>query len=511
MKILIVDDEPLAREALFAKINQCGGEVTYEVIEAGDGNSALRKIETERPDLVLADIQMPGLSGIELVKETRRLGLEVDFVFVSGYAEFEYARAALATGVHRYLLKPVVVEELRETLTEIVNRKTARDRLEKEAQKLTRYQSVVTREKQLNACLAAREPFTYDDAPPATLYQPMLLYLGAEGVLKRDRIRQLAQECLPVEIALYEDYTAPNSLHVIGCHEDNLRLNGLCKNAAHELIELSNKMFSPEATVALGKAEAAVTRAQYSNLKALLDVRFYKGHGQVYSMEAFSREQLGANEGRISDFIALMERYCQERKFERAIEAAGQLFHEDKIRAIGYEYLYAAFFATLRVLKAAAGALADGKGDPMIEELNDIRDLQRFASIEEIVLFVRGRLLELMGLEEGGSRQGRQLARAIKLAIDQEYANNLQVKELAWRFGINQSYLSILFKQEVGQSLSAYLQKLRLEKACALLRETNLPIADIAPAVGYNDPQYFYRVFRKAVGCTAMEWRRRER
>jgi len=511
MLILVVDDEPLGCEALRAKIAAVSAGA-HHVIEALSGRAALALMESEKPDLVIADIQMPGLSGIELAEEARRRGYESEFALVSGYAKFEYARTALQMGVHRYLLKPVVEEELREALSAVserLNQKETLDTLSKSAQWWTRYHADLTREKQLNHCLANRIPFAYDDVPYPAAYVPMLLFLGPDGAPLRDPVRRLAAEFLPAEISLYEDYTDADTLHGIAHHRDAARLEQIAQSGAAALIARIREKFGVDATIALGTGAPQITRRQSIELKALLDLRFYEGHGNIYRARDYTREQLICDEARLGDVASLFERCCIERKTDRAEEIITRLFAGDQQKTLGYGFLCAAFFALLGALKGAAESYAGGNGALIAEEMSTLQDLRGFHSIEEIALYLRMRLHQLLG-EEGGELYGRKLILAVKQAIDSEYGESLQVKELARRFNINQSYLSTLFKQEIGLSLSAYLQNLRLEKACSLLQETGIPIADIALAVGYNDPQYFYRLFRKAVGCTAMEWRRRQ-
>lgn len=118
IKTVIVDDEPNIREGLKLIINW--EELGFEIIgEASNGRAALTLIKETMPDLIITDIKMPELTGLELIKECKKIGKEFSYIILSGHSEFEMAKKALHMGVSNYLLKPIDEIELEETLTEI--------------------------------------------------------------------------------------------------------------------------------------------------------------------------------------------------------------------------------------------------------------------------------------------------------------------------------------------------------------------------------------------------------
>lgn len=112
MKLLIVEDEIYSRKSLVKQVQALDAAKTMTILEAADGKAALELVKRERPELVLSDIQMPFMNGLELLKETRRLLPDTRVVMISGYAEFEFAQQALNLGANGYLLKPVSDESL---------------------------------------------------------------------------------------------------------------------------------------------------------------------------------------------------------------------------------------------------------------------------------------------------------------------------------------------------------------------------------------------------------------
>lgn len=117
-KVFIADDEAWIIVGMKKLIEKSG--LPFKVIgEAGNGVTTLEEIEKKRPDVVFSDIRMPGLNGLELLEEIRKRKIEVKVVFISGYAEFEYAKKAIELQAYNYLLKPVKQEELNEVLSQI--------------------------------------------------------------------------------------------------------------------------------------------------------------------------------------------------------------------------------------------------------------------------------------------------------------------------------------------------------------------------------------------------------
>ena len=127
MKVLIADDEINIILLIKSLIDR--KKTAVEIIgEAGDGITALEMVRRLKPDVVITDIRMPGMSGMDLIRHVREEQIPVEFVIISGYSEFEYARSAIQYGVSDYLLKPIKQAELMETLEKI--REKCESRLE---------------------------------------------------------------------------------------------------------------------------------------------------------------------------------------------------------------------------------------------------------------------------------------------------------------------------------------------------------------------------------------------
>ena len=121
MRMIIIDDEPIIRQGIVYKVKNTGLPVSIEG-EAADGLSGLELVRSVRPQVVVTDIQMPGMNGLTFIREAREIVPEAEFIVVSGFDDFEYAKQAMRYGVKHYLLKPLEDEQLQESLTEIMGR-----------------------------------------------------------------------------------------------------------------------------------------------------------------------------------------------------------------------------------------------------------------------------------------------------------------------------------------------------------------------------------------------------
>ena len=148
MKILIADDEISIRQLIKKLIDP---SAPLQIVgEAADGNTAYEMIQEKKPDIVITDIRMPGLNGVELMRKARENGIKVDFILVSGYRDFEYARSAVQLGALDYLLKPINREELNRVLEKAwklrERSETMRKQLETVEEKLAKNQKILRRE-----------------------------------------------------------------------------------------------------------------------------------------------------------------------------------------------------------------------------------------------------------------------------------------------------------------------------------------------------------------------------
>lgn len=142
-----------------------------------------------------------------------------------------------------------------------------------------------------------------------------------------------------------------------------------------------------------------------------------------------------------------------------------------------------------------------------VDDLLSEQVLSSIERVEELAEYIYGVVFDMMMQQEQFNAGTELTIKKIVNYVNVNFHEDLSIKELSARFGLTPNYLSQIFKNETGESFVSYINRLRIEKACTLLRTSDLKISEIVRQVGYNDSQYFYRVFKKHIGQTPIEYR----
>ena len=170
----------------------------------------------------------------------------------------------------------------------------------------------------------------------------------------------------------------------------------------------------------------------------------------------------------------------------------------------------AVYFLTANTVILTFSRLNAGMSAAQVDELLSEKPLLSVSGVAELADFVYAAVFDV--LMEQSSNKGMQMT-ILKIIsyVDANFDRELSVKELSNMFALTPNYLSQMFKKETGENFVAYLNRLRIDKACEYLRTANIKIHEISGLVGYRDSQYFYRVFKKYTGCTPIEYRMNEK
>lgn len=502
-KIMIVDDEPLIREGLRTIVDW----ETYGFEVAGvavGGLDALEKLPRLRPDLMIVDIRMPGMDGLELMRAIREREWSAPrFVVLSGYADFEYARQALEMKADAYVLKPVEEEELVEALVRL------KRALVEEAAEAN---SALSPERAAISLLAGEG----EGGPPP-----------AQAV---DAIR-LGEP--PYRVVLIR----PQSREELGPAAAVRVQRRLC-----ELFDArvgKGVSFSLDANAGLVLAgDADLASAYRSIARACADAGVdgtAVGGPPVERLEELNRSYHAALEGMKRRFLLAGDR------IHRAEETASQPASGQTARGLGTaeeETLLLALDSgsaeaaaawirrageAMRVAGMEEAAIKSGFAQLFTQALAkleqrrpDTRERCRAFAAEVPALYQEyrysaliARLTKLAGEMTEAFRccdGDHQVQRMIEL-IGRHYAENLRLESLADVFGYNSAYLGKLFKSKTGEAFNAYLDKVRIDKAKELL-EQGLKVYQVAERVGYCSVDYFHGKFRKYVGVSPTAYRK---
>jgi len=508
--VMIVDDEPKQRLGLQTLIPW--KELGYEVTDtAASGKEALRSLEQEVPDLIVVDIRMPGMDGLQLLQEIRQRGWNVHAVILSGYADFEYARRALQYGVEGYLLKPVNKEEMASLLKKL-HARLAAAQLDKQVQLKT-----YTREWLVYSLLSGT--FAAEDGDLGILsgslgldwpkYQVVLL--GFPGIRSEedDRIGRFRER-------LNKTYASDGRSVVLTFASYIVLLLGSLPAGDFERARfyrethLLAEELRGEMTAAAGEPVYALRDIpeSFQSARALLDRSFFYDRGRLLTPEAPISYASIDTGGDLSDRKELAFRLSfsvdvghaemiQSLLDDAAARKVGEGAGEAEIRE---HFFYLANEVARKVpprLWAEAGEA--GGPTPFLSGISGQR------TIRELVGYVTGMLEKLAHCADYTSRDNE--IRRMLDYIDRHYNENLKLETLSEVFNYSSSYLGQLFKSETGEYFNSYLDRVRIEKAKQLLAQ-GLKVYKVAEKVGYSNVNYFHHKFKKLAGQSPSSYQK---
>ncbi|WP_152401612.1 response regulator [Paenibacillus cellulositrophicus] len=494
LRILIVDDEVLIREGLSRMIEKESG--LFRVVgQFPDGKDVLDSLPGLEVDVVITDIRMPIVDGLDLIKQLKAARPHVRSILMSGFTEFNYAREAIRASAVDYLLKPINKEQLFELLYQLDEEHQSS--LEKEA---------LSRKRLLHSCFLSESPLPYlseDTGLPLSCYATFV-QKGGSLEAAAGRIQQhpelvcdwiSVQERMLAWVFYFPE--APG-------HEQLDRIARLLGGAEEQSEE--------ETAVHIGFSRShngtAELRASYEEAMQACDLGLYS-ESSLYYAAGYAGEAFGdiveaedavrgmnlAEQLQLLHIPVVLEcvRQCFERlKEQRAgtgtiVRVCSQL--EDMASREVQEY------REIRSKEARA----------RLE--TQLRACMSFSDMEEcFVEAFRSALEKVYGLR---SEMGGKAVEIVKRWIAEHYSEHAELNTLAAMVYLTPSYLSKLFKQETGLTLTEYITHVRLKNAKRLLRtETNMKVHQIGAEVGYADPAYFNKLFKKVVGVTPNEYKK---
>lgn len=521
LKVLITDDEMQVRMGLRMKINW--EEEGFEIVgEASNGKEAIEWLRSEKIDLVITDMRMPIMSGLELAQCCYEEFPKVKVVVLSGYSDFEYVRGSLKEGVKDYLLKPVAPDELEETLrkirTEIVEEKKKQaEETQMRHLAMTQFQEV----QEQYLLYLVKEAWPESAMVKERLCQLKLEEMTSENtkfqflsVEIRDRSNQpnrlkelwlpfqmMCKEMADGENGLYTFYDPSyvNMIHFLKVVEDEqVTFSCLVKVIQHQVKSLLHL----ETVIGMGSVVEGV-----SSLK----------NGYISSLLAWSKSQLGTH-SQVIDVSDLQEDDFEfstdmERKLTNAVENANFIMFKENLDTLlnkGQSILAFSFISNrvLFLLGASARKYDMETKDVQnmmwncqqsIWELNSYRKV-----IEQLIELAR---LIIEKVRTARFSNGKLAIESVRQYLDQHYANEISLTFLSEMFHINSAHLSETFKNQVGQNFSDYLVNVRMKKAKEFLEDKQLKIIDVANLVGYSNSGYFSTVFKKHFHQTPVDFR----
>ena len=534
--ILIVDDEQLIRQGLRARIEYLGIDVD-EIFEAENGLMALRLQEEHPIDVVITDIRMPDMDGLELIQEMQKKNNQIKFVVLSGYAEFSYAETAIRLGVKAYLLKPVSNDDLKAAFDKAYKEmeQTASVRQEVQMKKrMDREKQVYQQEKALNALFSSQEAgaVTREQLCKLCGYDEKMWAGGAESVLylailhinkesfEHQRFRPVDHELVRFMIRnIFEEIQAPCEKLLVNSLSDTRQMYGIFigddkKKLRMEVERIYLRMRSVlekkmgiYLTIGVSRCRSQLEGKETSEARQALKQRIIYGKANIYFYEDI--RILGEQEFPVSQ-LHLLEQYIEHNEIFKVKNLVQEIFSEELVKKYGSAYLRIMWIRILNLLLHHYERR--GRNAAEIEKmLQNYNLLDRIQSLQEIRQKIIEMVMECVSTESVADANARSKIQMAIGYIQEHFAENLTVNVLAEHYGMSPNYFSSMFKKEMSGSAVNYITELRINQARELLYHSELSVVDISKKVGYEDSQYFFRVFKKYLGMTPLQYREESR
>ncbi len=522
-RIMVVDDEAEVRQGIARKIDwkALGFEI---VADAENGRDALEKAEYLDLDVVLTDIKMPFMDGLQFGAELAKRKPAVKLIVFSGFDEFEFAKEAIKLNVVEYVLKPVNAEELtgillrvRETLDREIAQRRNIDQLTEAYQRSL----PLMREKFLHELLRA----PMDGAEVSRQGEKFSLSVrdGQYKVVavcnvdvRPDRPPAIAAELVSVSVRQMLDDalrgrcrreifpSVTSAIVVTAWDRDPVEE---LMNLLGEVCEECSRIFNVAVTAGIGRPRERLEELylSYAEARAAVEYKVLTGTGKAIYIQDMERTG-----GVAADYDPR-----RDQKLLSAIKFGSREQIETQVEQLLDEGGNA--WSTQARLMAGLGALI-----PIIQRYNlgecemlGVRErwmelLREDTSRVKIRQWLLEVCLRMSGrLNQERVSSAKRLVEEAESYIRDRYADSaLSVEAICQRLHISQSYFSTIFKQETGMSCVQYLTDVRMEKAVELLRGTNDKTYLVAEAVGYDEPNYFSYVFKKKFGVSPSQYRK---
>ncbi|RXZ78637.1 DNA-binding response regulator [Paenibacillaceae bacterium] len=508
-KLLIVDDEPFIRKGLHKLVesNALGWTVAGE---AGNGEEAIVKFRELKPDLVLTDIRMPLMDGLELAGMIASEGTGTSVIILTGYRDFEYAQTAINHGVKHFLLKPCREEEVCQVLKQAFEqfRLQVRGR-EKDAEEQRLKEDALLR--------SALSHLPYDRTEAEAIEQRLnghdFWILQVDSYLPQSRDYRRSDRILL-------QFSIGNILQeMMESSSSNVRWLTLAFDRfAFWLPQevLAEQLFLEAANVVEQLLSISLTSHRFGRFESF---RLLEGWLETNLRRA------GLDEAMSSVPSTPMANDSKIKLIRGELTAIMLLGNTDELQTYAERMLESigASMASPEEVKIDAFCTALAMNDVMRKELevdskiaSDIgkraADLHGCQSRQEITAWLTVQVkLFLQALSNWQTeRNSGIIGRAIQY-IRSHYAEEIGLPDVAAHCHLSANYFGNLFKKETGESFSSYLSRLRMDKAKLLLKNTDMKVAEIAEAVGYPDSNYFATAFKGTAGCSPSDYRKRER
>jgi two-component system response regulator YesN len=509
---IIVDDEPLIRKGLLKKIQSFHTPLAF-VGEADNGADALQLIADADPDIIFTDMRMPEMDGKSLMKLVREQYPDKKMIVISGYSDFEYMQEAISAKVVGYLLKPFSREEIHRTLQAAIDAIEQQRSVQLEVVQKTAENEEISFKADIQSLLNMLLGIHQMDKLPAFAsrafaalteqkhYVLMTLYSPQPLVFER---------LTAVRDSLYIPHPQSAQLAIVlltfNSAESERTVHEHVETAARQLIEQAGSKGAGESCIGISNIKRSLTELREAHQETIvaLDKRSVTDFGKWYTYSMAKQPTSAIVWDKEHELLFFIESGNAAKTKELVLDFFSFFLRRpDATLAQLKEQARELMTEVKKILSAYLQTQVNHSASSSLESVLSVSfDTE---TIKSYMLQVLTGIAEL--LKDRSTYSSDQVIDNIKVYIHNHYTQELTLERVSSLFYLNPSYLSYLFKEKTAENFTDYINKLRIAQAKQLLKGTDDKVYKIAKTLGYDNPKYFFRVFKKMTGTTPENFR----
>ncbi|GLX68433.1 response regulator transcription factor [Paenibacillus glycanilyticus] len=522
-KVILVDDEPLILLGLVNLINW--NEMGLEVIgQCSDGAEALELLSRTSAHILITDIRMPVLTGLELIETMNEKQMNVKYIVLSGYDDFEYVKKAIALGIENYLLKPVSVIELESTLQNIIQK------IESEIYKQIDFRQGmnILKDNILYRWVAGdiekgefleRASLLHMSIDSSSFITVIIKVAGqnehhaASKIPQKNLLRFAIQNiCTDIigSILQFQIFCGPEEDVTLIISNAKKQDFDAIKAILKESVSVINRLLGVDVFITVGSLETMFQNVHlsYTRAKQLQDYQMLRPSNSILFYDetmqaaAIMKKRFTFDGTELQDAIMALDRERTIRFVESFFSQLqdSTIYEPSDVKELVIDIVYQIKYA---IRKKQHDSFPIFDSFPKL--LTALYVNQSVYQIREDII---GLIHQAFDLFEHALKNVSPITTKLIRYIDEHLSENINLSTLAEKFNVSPGYLGYLFKKETGESFTNYVNGLRIEWAKKLLIETNLRITEISEQVGYTNANYFFTTFKKTENISPAEFRR---
>lgn len=531
-KVVIIDDKPVIRESLMKTIKwkQYDCSVIAQAENGFDGKDIIDKYE---PDIVVTDIKMPGMDGLELAEYIRDKRLDMKVIIITGYQEFEYAQKAIRLGIVDLVLKPIDNNKF-ESIIDKTIQKIAEERSRKELQIKILNEKNMYKNKVDSSLSTLRSSFISDiiqkrklinDFTSKDIYDLKLNNIKYHAIVSRvrsnntkivtrmsNKLRELVYEYIGINhLQIIDTIINKDSVFVIifdksiSARKSKIKIKNILREIYNRIMqEYEMEYYCVVVSPMSKKIENLVDC--YNDAVNVLNRNYFHTENNIMFSNDFKLMNIAEDNTIINDLDSFYNviKNMPESNINQEID---KIINKIVANANGNIFAIKCLISEICITLMRHYIVDIYEQSQVNKSVNKlINEIDSLSNVKQVKNYLKSYLLYIRKCTSVHKKINNPTVNSAISYISQNYKNDISLTEIAEYISINPSYLSRLLKKETGNNFVEILTDIRMSKAKQMLTEPGSKIIEVCKAVGYKDYSYFYQVFKKNEGISPSQY-----